>query len=134
MFRYIMHYHLKTSLIFITCFFYIHPALAQNTDSIFSQSLSINATIHYGFYFPGNVKSDYVIDSRPFLAEIDIGSKTNGQRAWQQLNGYPVIGLGILFGKSGSDKYIGNIGALVSFIDFPLYKKHGFEITSKLGL
>ena len=92
------------------------------------------AAIHYGFYFPGNVKSDYVIDSRPFLGEIDISSQTNGQKIWQQLNHYPVTGVGILFGKSGGDRYIGNIGALVPFINFPLNRGHNFKMDCRFGL
>jgi hypothetical protein len=76
---------LKPFFICVTFLFYVHSAFAQHTDSIFLKSLSINAAIHYGFYFPGNVKSDYVMDSRPFLGEIDISSQTNGQKFWQQL-------------------------------------------------
>jgi hypothetical protein len=39
-----------------------------------------------------------------------------------------------LFGKSGGDKYIGNIGGLVPFINFPLYKKNRFKMNCKFGL
>ena len=128
-----MYKRLKPFFICLTFSFYAVSTVAQNTDSLL-KSLSINAAIHYGFYFSGNVKSDFVIDSRPVLGEIDISSQTNGKKLWQQLNGYPVIGLGILFGKSGGDKYIGNVGALVPFINFPLYKRHGFKTDFKFGL
>src|SRR6185369_425354 len=99
-----MYKRLKSFFICLTFIFYVVPTLAQHTDSLI-KSLSINAVIHDGLYFSGNVKSDFVMDSRPFLGEIDISLQTGGQKIWQQLNGYPVIGLGILFGKSGGDKY-----------------------------
>ena len=127
--------NLRKSFFVYLCFiFYVSPASAQNADKIFYKSLSVDAAIHYGFYFPGNVKTDYVMDSRPFLGEIGLSWQTNGQKIWQQLNGYPVIGLGILFGKSGADKYIGNIGALLPFINFPLYKRDHFGMSFKFGL
>src|SRR6476646_5615163 len=124
---------LKSFFICLTFIFYVVPTFTQNNDSLI-KSLSINAAIHHGFYFSGNVKSDFVMDSRPFLGEIDISLQTDGQKIWQQLNSYPVIGLGILFGKSDGDKYIGNVGALVPFINFPLYKSHAFKMNFKFGL
>jgi hypothetical protein len=130
----IMHNLRKSFFICVTFIFYVSSAFPQNADSVFLNSLSLDASIHYGFYFPGNVKTDYVMDSRPLLGEIDVSLQTNGRKIWQQLNGYPVIGLGILFGKSGGDKYIGNIGALLPFINFPFYKSTRFEMNCKFGL
>ena len=130
----VMYKHLKPSLVCVTFILCVHLALSQKTDSLILKSFSINAAVHYGFYFWSNVKTDYTIDSRPLLAEIDINLQTNGEKIWQQLNGYPVIGLGILFGESGGAKYIGDIGGIVPFINFPLYKSHSFFIEGKFGI
>jgi Lipid A 3-O-deacylase (PagL) len=128
-----MYNFLKPFFIYIT-FIYLNSAYAQNENPGFVQSLSVDATIHYGFYFPGNVKTDYVIDSRPFLGEIDVSLQTNGKKIWQQINGYPAIGLCILYGSSGGDKYVGNIGAILPFINLPLYKGSLLTLNCKFGL
>lgn len=135
-----MYKRLKSSFICAVFISYVHLAFSQKTDSLvlkspsILKSLSVSATVHYGFYFWSNVKTDYTINSRPGLAEVDINSQTTGAKIWQQLNGYPVIGLGILFGKSGGDQYIGNIGGLVPFINFTLYKRHRLTLNGKFGI
>src|ERR1035438_2342554 len=95
----------------------IHPCAAQNPFTSFSQSLSVGASLNYGFTNPANIKLESIQDSRSFLGEIFISSQTTGQKNWQQSSNYPSIGLDFLFGQSGSRQYIGNLAAVFPFVN-----------------
>ena len=125
---------LNTFLSGMMMLFLVFSAPAQNTSSSFSQSLSFSAALHYGFSNPANIKLESIQNSRSFLEELDISSQTTGQKIWQQQAGYPIIGLSFLFGQSGSSQYIGNIAAILPFINGSIYRKDFFKLGWRFGI
>jgi hypothetical protein len=121
-------------------FFYLiwifstHSAFPQQNVYSLPKPLSISSSIHFGFNNSSNPKLAYIIDSRPVFAELDISYNTNGQKLWQQINGYPEIGLGLLYGNSGSREYIGKMGAILAFMKPAFYKSHAVNLTGEFGI
>lgn len=107
---------------------------SQSNSDTFLSTLSFTGAIHYGLYNAGNPKLQAIIDSRPILGELDISTQTTGKKSWQQLGGYPVLGIGIIYGNSGSREYIGNLAGIFPFINIALYKKDIFSLNCRLGI
>ena len=122
--------HLFCILLYISP---VYTVVAQNNKSSFSESLSVSANVHYGFFVANQPKSQYLRDSHTLFGEISILSQTRGTRAWQQQNHYPRIGMSILYGKTGSDEYLGNMAAILPFLDFPLLTTPHFNAHFRLG-
>ncbi len=106
----------------------------QTIGSSFFNSLSVSTSAYYGFNNSSNPKLETVENSHPFFGQLDISFQTTGKRIWQQVNGYPEIGLSLLYGNSGASQYLGNIAAFFPFVNFPLYSRHFIKIKSKFGL
>ncbi len=112
----------------------IHIAEAQDSSMNFYNTLSIGFRANYGFIDPSLPKLEYVLDSRPFLAELSVSTQTTGKKRWQQLNGYPELGISFMYGNSGSREYIGNITAVVPYIQFPIFKSLLFYGGVRVGM
>jgi len=125
---------LRSVLICIIFLSYCFSAAGQTKESGFINSLSFGSSLYYGFNNSSNVKLEAIETSRPVFGELDIYSQTTGKKEWQQINGYPEIGLSILYGNSGASEYLGNIGAVFPFVNFSLYKTKFVNIKSKFGL
>jgi hypothetical protein len=123
-------------LFFITSilFFHCNIAGAQISTPDFSQTLSISVRGYYGFIDPNLPDLAYVLNSRPILTEFSISSQTIGKKSWQQSNGYPGLGISLLYGSSGSEQYIGHIAALVPYIQFSFLKTRRFYIGFRVGM
>src|ERR1700721_465143 len=111
-----------------------HPAAAQNPPPSFFQSLSIGASLNYGFTNPANIKLESIQDRHSFLGEIFISSQTTGQKTWQQSSNYPSIGLDFLFGQSGSRQYIGGLAAVFPFVNSLVIRKDNFRLGWRFGI
>jgi hypothetical protein len=97
-------------------------------------TLSVAMRANFGFIDPNPAKLAYVLDSRPWLAELDISSQTTGKRAWQKWNGYPQFGAAILYGNSGSREFIGSVTGLVPYISLALFNRTVFYARLRLGV
>src|SRR5664279_1224657 len=107
---------------------------AQDSSVRFDQTLSVGLWGHYGFIDPNLPDLAYVLDSRPFLTEITLSSQTIGKKQWQQVNGYPELGVSFLYGNSGSKEYIGHVSAIVPFIEFFPYRSSHFYTGIRIGM
>ncbi|HEY4967341.1 MAG TPA: acyloxyacyl hydrolase [Puia sp.] len=107
---------------------------AQDSSVRFDQTLSVGLWGHYGFIDPNLPDLAYVLDSRPFLTEITLSSQTIGKKQWQQVNGYPELGVSFLYGNSGSKEYIGHVSAIVPFIEFFPYRSSRFYTGIRIGM
>lgn len=124
----------RLCLIACVLLFSTHIVEAQESYPDFYKTLSIGLRGYYGFIDPSLPKLEYVLDSRPFLAELSISTQTTGKKSWQQSNGYPELGVSFLYGNSGSREYIGHITALVPFIQFPFFKTSVFYGGVRVGM
>ena len=112
----------------------IRSARAQDSTDRFNQTLSVGFRGHYGFIDPNLPDLAYVLDSRPFLAEFTLSSQTIGKKQWQEINGYPELGVSFLYGNSGSKEYIGHVSAIVPFIEFFPYRSSRFYAGIRVGM
>jgi hypothetical protein len=112
----------------------IAAAKGQDEKPSFGSTLSFTGSFQYGFYSAHNVKLQSILDSRPLMAEFDISSQTTGIKLWQQLNGYPVVGITLMYGNSGSSQYLGHIAAIFPFINARLYKIKDFSLLGRFGI
>jgi len=119
---------------FVAFLFYFSTASGQSKDNNFFNSLSASGSFYYGFNNSSDVKLQAIEDSHPIFAELDIYSQTTGKKDWQQVNGYPEIGLSLLYGNSGASQYLGKIAAVFPFINFSLHKSNFISLKSKFGL
>jgi Lipid A 3-O-deacylase (PagL) len=122
---------------FLLCVFALSfpfRVFCQDSTSSFWSTLSFTGAVHFGLYNAGNVKLQSLMDSRPFLGEFDISTQTTGKKFWQQAAGYPVLGIGIIYGNSGSREYIGNLAGIFPFFTIPLYKKNSFSFNCRFGI
>jgi hypothetical protein len=106
----------------------------QSKDNAIFNSISIGTSYYYGFNNSTNVKLEAVENSHPVFGEIDIYSQTTGKRNWHQVNGYPELGISLLYGNSGASQFVGNIAALFPFINFTLHKNNFIQLKLKFGL
>lgn len=97
-------------------------------------TLSVSLRANYGFIDPNPAKLAYVLDSRPWLAELDISGQTTGKRSWQKWNGYPQFGAALLYGNSGSRQYIGSVTGLVPYISLMLFNRTAVYARLRLGV
>lgn len=127
-----MRYLGKTIFVGLLCFAY-SSAWAQSDGSSFLSTLSLSAKTHYGFFLVNQPKSEYVRDSHTCFGELTISTQTDGKKQWQQANRLPQIGIGLLYGNSGSREYIGHIAALFPYMKFPLIKTAHSTTSFRLG-
>jgi hypothetical protein len=127
-----MRYPRKTWLAAIGMLLQI-GTLAQPKDTSFFSSLSAGIKTHYGFFVVNQPKAEYVRDSHSYFGELTISMQTKGRQLWQQANRNPQIGLSLLYGNSGSRRYIGNVAALFPYIKFPLLKTTRNTTSFRLG-
>ncbi|MFT3827716.1 MAG: acyloxyacyl hydrolase [Chitinophagaceae bacterium] len=121
---------LLISALFISC---IYTGIAQSDTTSTFGSLSFTARTHYGFFIANQSKSMYVRDSHSALNELDISLTTTNKHAWAQVNNFLHLGIALLYGRSGGDQYIGHIGAIFPYADFPLVKRNAFTTSFRLG-
>jgi hypothetical protein len=112
----------------------IYFVQAQESSPDLGQRLSLGLTGYYGFIDPNLADLAYVLDSRPWLLELSVSAQTTGNKSWQQLNGYPELGVALLYGNSGSQEYIGHVTALVPYIQFPLFRSSRFYGNFRVGM
>jgi hypothetical protein len=127
-----MRYLRETLLAGLMCVFFT-SSWAQTGSPSFGSSLSVGAKTHYGFFLVNQPKSEYVRDSHTYFGELTISTQTSGRQLWQQINNNPHVGVSLLYGNSGSKKYIGNVAALFPYIKFPLFKSPHAATSFRLG-
>lgn len=127
-----MRYLGKALFLALLCIFLNH-SLAQTSGSSFFSSLSPGIKTHYGFFLVNQPKSEYVRDSHTYFGELTISTQTKGNKAWQQVNHNPQIGISLLYGSSGSRQYIGNVAALFPYLKFPLFRTSRTLTSFRLG-
>jgi hypothetical protein len=100
----------------------------------FFHSLSVATRIHYGTFMDNQAKLQYVQDARTFLGEVDILSRTNGAKPWQQPSNFPDLGLAFLYGQSGANAFVGHLAAVLGLVDFHLFPTKFVSTNLRLAL
>jgi hypothetical protein len=111
-------------------------ALAQDSSlskKTFRGGTSIGANFYLGSYLTTRAKAEYIRDSYSYFGEIFFERQTRGDRDWQISHNRPQWGVALLFGNSGSKKYIGNMAALYAYMNSPIIATSRYQGSFLLG-
>jgi hypothetical protein len=106
---------------------------AQFQHKLFSSNMIIEGKIHYGFLYPQHLEMEIFNAHFPAF-EISIQQITYGKHKWERDYNYPLIGLTFLYTPMGNNPSLGNIYALMPFINFPLYRHKNFMFGFRFAL
>jgi hypothetical protein len=93
----------------------------------------IEGKIHYGFLYPQHLEMEIFNAHFPAF-EISIQQITYGKHKWERDYNFPLIGLTFLYTPMGNNPSLGNIYALMPFINFPLYRHKNFMFGFRFAL
>lgn len=94
---------------------------------LFNNNLVLSGNLYYGFIANHHIGMEIYNSHFPSI-EISLIKATYGKKLWEQMYGYPWIGLTYWFSGLGYSTYLGEAHALMPHISFPL------ESTRKLDL
>lgn len=127
----------KTSIIFLITFLYMllgPELLAQEKKGGETSLFFVGAKVNYGFLIPHHTEIWALTNNFYRSAEFSIWKQTNGKKGWQYHYHYPRIGITYRYTDFGTTKYLGNMNAVIPWINFPLVSKNHFYFDFKLGL
>jgi hypothetical protein len=107
---------------------------AQQDSPSLLKALSAELNFDHGFFIADKPKTQYLRSSHANFAELAISAQTSGKKDWQVSNHFPRIGIALMYGSPGSEKYLGKMAAAYPFVRFPLYKNPRFNAAFRLGL
>ncbi len=93
----------------------------------------IEGKLHYGFLYAQHVELELFNAHFPAF-EISIQKMTYGKSKWERAYNYPLIGLAFFGSGYGNNPSLGQVFALMPFINFPLFKHRNFTAGFRLAL
>jgi hypothetical protein len=111
-FKRIKLFKLSFKIIFLFSFQTGISQISELKNTIF-----IESNYQYGYIIPHHDYLAYFVNQPVQGFHINIGTKTTGNKQWQQTFNYPSIGLGYYYGSLGNEKIFGNLHALYLFFD-----------------
>lgn len=103
---------------------------------LFKSNLVLGGNVYFGFIANHHVGMEIYNSHFPSL-EISLIKATYGKKFWEQLYGYPWIGLTYWYSNLGTSPYLGSVHALLPHINFELYSTRkvnfGLRIAAGLG-
>lgn len=108
----------------------------HSKHKLFKSNLVLSENMYYGFIANHHVGMEIYNSHFPSM-EISLIKATYGKKFWEQLYGYPWIGLTYWFSDLGTSTYLGSVHALFPHINFELYStkkvNYGLRIGAGLG-
>ncbi|RYY60734.1 MAG: hypothetical protein EOO05_08860 [Chitinophagaceae bacterium] len=117
----------------------IPPISDTEVPELLVRPVSNHARISIGFnYYRGSFittvpKAEYVRDSYASFAEADLRFQTLGPKADRLRHRFPSWGFALLYGNTGSKKYVGNLFAVYPYLDLPLLRAGKYTLSLKAG-
>ncbi|MEI7500641.1 MAG: acyloxyacyl hydrolase [Bacteroidota bacterium] len=106
---------------------------AQFQRKLFYSNLIIETKFHYGFLYAQHLELE-LFDSHFPAFEISIQQKTYGKHKWERDYNYPLIGLTFFYSSMGNNPWLGNVYALMPFINFSLYEHKNLSLGFRFAL
>jgi hypothetical protein len=101
----------------------------SQTDSI--RNYSISAKYGYGFLYAHHKSFEYFIKDYVQSFEVNINSRTRGNKSWHMLYRYPTVGYGYKFSTLSNNQILGNANALFTFISIPIAESKNLKFSYK---
>ncbi|MDD5506751.1 MAG: acyloxyacyl hydrolase [Bacteroidales bacterium] len=103
---------------------------------LFKSNLVVGGNVYFGFIANHHLGMEIYNSHFPSM-EISLIKATYGKKFWEQLYGYPWIGVTYWFSNLGTSPYLGTVHALFPHINFELYStkrvNYGLRIGAGLG-
>ncbi|MEI7661110.1 MAG: acyloxyacyl hydrolase [Bacteroidota bacterium] len=107
--------------------------LSQFEHKLFSSNLVIEGKVHYGFLYAQHTELELFNAHFPAF-ELDIQQLTYGKNKWERAYNYPLIGFSAFYSGYGYNPSLGEVYAIMPFINFPLYKHKNFTVGFRLSV
>jgi hypothetical protein len=120
-------------LIFFTTFSLMRDyafALPNPSDSV---KFIAEAKLHYGFVISHHKTMQHLTTGHFPAFEINFGKQTHGEKSWQSLYNYPVMGIAYWYAGLADPEVLGSAHALYPYLNFHLYEKRCFELNFRFG-
>jgi len=116
-------------------FFSFNPfKLHANVNPNDSIKFLIETKVHYGFVIAHH-KSMVHLQTGHFPAfELNFGKQTNGDKKWQALYKFPVIGISCWYADLANPAVLGSSFALFPFMNFHLTQSQRFLLNFRFGV
>ena len=99
---------------------------------LYHSNLYLEGKLYYGFVANHHIGME-IYDSHFPAFEINLGKATYGQKFWQQMYNYPIIGISYYHSGLGTSPYLGTANAVFPYINFPIIKSKNFMWGFRLG-
>ncbi len=122
---------LRSTAIFIF-FIIIIKTSAQTTESGYDYTFTTGGNLYSGFVIKHDKKIGHLSQGPTRGFEICFNKNTYGKQVWEQVFGYPDIGISLGYFDYGSD-ILGQSLGLFIYSDFYLMRRRKFETIFKIG-
>lgn len=99
---------------------------------LFKSNLVLAGNVYFGFIANHHVGMEIYNSHFPSV-EISLIKATYGKKFWEQLYGYPWIGLTYWYSNLGTSPYLGSVHALFPHINFELYSTRKVNYGLRIG-
>lgn len=87
------------------------------------RKFGLKETFHFGAILPHRQEVNEVVEGHTFAGEISYYKPTTGKKKWQQLYGYPNVGVSALFTYLSNPDELGNAFGVFPFVELPLNRR-----------
>ena len=124
--------NLPTQLKKISVIIFLFIFFSRNNS--FSQGeIQVGSNFHYGFIIAHRESMGHLVKAHTVGYDINISLQTTGNKLWQQIYNYPVIGLKIYHVNLGNPEVLGNATAFIPYMNFNFIKRKTFSFGFDLG-
>jgi len=108
--------------------------LAHGGQSDSLKTLGVEGSVHYGFLIAHHPKMVHLQTGNVKGMELEFSKKMNGSKPWNHYFNFPTQGISIGYWSLANENYLGNIIAVVPYIDFPLFSGSKVQLNFKFGV
>jgi hypothetical protein len=96
-------------------------------------NLLLEGRVNYGFLVNHHLEMK-IFNSHFPAFEINLGKETYGERRWQQMYSYPIIGVAYWYSHLGNSPLLGHAHAIFPYVNHPLIRNEKHEFNFRIGL
>lgn len=106
-----------------------HLGNCQNEGTNFS----LSSKGHFGFIIAHRGNMTHLVKDHTRMVEIAYSKPSYGNKTWQQIYNYPTLGVSLLHGDLGNPEQLGNVTAIIPYINFSLKRGKYFDLNFRVG-
>ena len=94
---------------------------------------SLIGNYHYGYIWAHRPRVEHLTTGHTQGIELSLQTQTDGSKWWQRVHGYPQTGISLMYFDLANHEIVGNAAAMIGYINFPLFRKDGFQCYFQTG-